>query len=68
LGKNAVPAIDLVEMIPRAAVLGGRPHPYCGIIAVLQPAVFIHHIDTMIGVTDRMMVAGAIWSGGWECE
>jgi hypothetical protein len=55
-------------MIPRAAVLGVRPSPHGGIIAILQPAVFIHYLDPMMCVADGMAGAGGIWIGGWKYE
>ncbi len=68
LREDAGPALDRVEMTPRAAVLGVCPRLHGGIIAVLQPAEFIHYLDSMMCVADGMVGAGGIWSGGWEYE
>ena len=68
LREDLGPALDRVEITARAAVLGVRPPPHGGIIAILQPAVFIHYLDTMMCVADGMVGVGAIWSGGWEYE
>jgi hypothetical protein len=55
-------------MVPRAAVLGVCPRLLGGVIDVLQPAVFIHHLDAMIFVADGMAEVGGMRSGGWEYE
>ena len=68
LRKDAGPALDRVEMIPRAAVLGVCPRLHGGIIAVFQPAVLIHYHDPMIFVAGRMAEVGGMRSGGWEYE
>ena len=68
LREHVGPAFERIQMVARAAVLRVRPRPHGGIIAVLQPAVFIHHHDTMIFVAGGMIEVVGMRSGGWECE
>lgn len=52
-GKDPVPALDALEMTPRAAFLGFRPSPYGGIIAIFQPTELSDYLGTMMDFAGR---------------